>query len=445
MDNLGMCISFVLLCLDNFAAMKNCFLLLTLGLVCLVAKAQPDVSHIELSDKVYVSGIKSATILPAGKVHGEPVARLGGGRGQLTLTFDDLESEDRYLKYTFVHCTHDWQLSDMSQIEYLNGFWEDEFTDYTYSFNTITRYIRHTLDFPTANMSFSRSGNYILFVYDETPDRPVLTRRFMVTESEPVAIAGSVHAASDVNYRFTRQEVDFTVYAGSLGIRNPAATVHTTIKQNGRWDNAIVGLTYRSGYAGELNFDYDDGRNTMDGGAEFRTFDISTLRSNADRIVGITFVNQENQAYVMQDEARPFGAYESRSTMDGDCYYRNRDMTNECSEDYVNTHFTLSSTFPFDNGDVYVFGKITDWSILPEAKLKYNENRRFWETAFLIKQGMYNYQYVYVPHGSRTVDATFIEGSHYETHNNYTIMVYYREEGSSYDKLIGLKTLQMGE
>ena len=440
-----MCISFVLLCLDNFASMRNCFLLLALTLTCLAAKAQPDVSHIELSDKVYVSGIKSSTVLPSGKIHGEPVARLGGGRGQLTLTFDDLESEDRYLKYTFIHCTHDWKLSDMSPIEYLNGFWEDEFTDYTYSFNTITRYIRHRLDFPTANMSFSRSGNYILFVYDETPDRPVLTKRFMVTESEPIAIAGDVHAASDVNYRFTRQEVDFTVYAGGLGIRNPAATVHATIKQNGRWDNAIVGLTYRSGHSGELDFDYDDGRNTMEGGAEFRTFDISTLRSNADRIVGITFKNQENQAYVMQDEARPFGAYESRSTMNGDCFYRNRDMANDCSEDYVNTHFTLSSTFPFDNGDVYVFGKITDWSILPEAKLKYNERQRFWETALLIKQGMYNYQYVYVPHDSRAIDATFIEGSHYETHNNYTIMVYYREEGSSYDKLIGLKTLQMGE
>ncbi len=27
----------------------------------------------------------------------------------------------------------------------------------------------------------------------------------------------------------------------------------------------------------------------------------------------------------------------------------------------------------------------------------------------------------------------------------FFILVYYREEGSSYDKLIGLKTLQMGE
>ena len=191
-----------------------------------------------------------------------------------------------------------------------------------------------------------------------------------------------------------------------------------------------------------LSFDYDDGRNVMPGGAEFRTFDISTLHSNADRIVGITYANHENHAYVLQDDARPFGAYESRSTMNGDCFYRNRDMQNAYSEDYVNTHFTLKSGFPFDGGDVYVFGKLTDWQILPEAKLHYNNVYRYWETNFLIKQGMYNYQYVFVPTGTNTIDATYIEGSHYETLNSYTILIYFQEEGSSYDRLIGMTTVR---
>lgn len=434
---------------SNFAVMKNSVLISVLLLCSVTLSAQPNAlemsenSGIMMEDFVYVKGIRSVTLLPVDQIHGEPIAQLGAGDEQLTLAFDDLEQQDRFYKYTFIHCTHDWKPSDMNPIEYLDGFMEDELAQFDHSFNTVTRYVHHTLDFPNQNMRFSRSGNYILYVYDDTPENPVLTRRFMVLEPDPVGIEGEVHAASDVNDRFTKQEVDFSVTTGRYIIRNPAMTVHATIKQNGRWDNAIYGLTYRSSYPGVLSFDYDDGRNTLPGGAEFRTFDISTLHSNADRIVGITYANHENQAYVLQDDARPFGAYESRSTMNGDCFFRNRDMQNKFSEDYVNTHFTLKCPFPITDGDVYVFGKLTDWRILPEAKLKYNNVYQYWETDFLIKQGMFNYQYVYVPAGTNTIDATYIEGSHYETGNQYTIFIYFQEEGSSYDRLIGAKTIKV--
>ena len=76
---------------------------------------------------------------------------------------------------------------------------------------------------------------------------------------------------------------------------------------------------------------------------------------------------------------------------------------------------------------------------MEEAKLHFNREQNYWETCFYIKQGRYNYQYVYVPYGSKEIDATYIEGSHYETHNQYTIFVYFREEGTSYDKLIAVE------
>ncbi len=422
--------------------MKKIISLLIWCCLCLPAFSQPDMQHIQLDNRIYVNGIRSVT-LSAGYNLDKPVISLESGT--LTLTFDDLIEKSRYVKYTLIHCTHDWKPSDMNQIEYIDGFMEDEISTYDYSFNTIQHYMQYSLTFPNENMRPTKSGNYILFVYDDTPDRPLLTRRFMIREESQAGITATVHASSDVNDRWAKQEVDFSVNSGQYAIRNPIMTLHATIQQNDRWDNAIIGLTYRSGFPGEFSFDYDDGRNTFDGGAEFRTFDIRSLRTNGDRIVGLTFAHQENQAYVLEDEARPFGAYESRNTMNGACIYQNKDMNNPFSEDYVNTHFTLKSSFPFTDGDVYVFGQLTDWNILPEAKLHYNETYKFWETAFLIKQGMYNYQYVYVPHNSNVVDATYIEGSHYETHNDYTIYVYFREEGTSYDRLIGVSYLMAGD
>lgn len=397
---------------------------------------------IQLDNRIYVDGIASVQLLSSQDQLSAPVGTLGE---TFHISFDDLNLEIRHLKYTFIHCTHDWHQSQLNPIEYIDGFLEDEITSYDHSFNTIEPYMHYQASFPNENISFSKSGNYILFVYDDTPDNPVLTHRFMVVEPLPAKILCDVHPAVDVNNRFTHQDVDFTVFPGGYPIRNPQQTVHATIQQNGRWDNAKYGLVYRSGNSSELHFNYLDGSNSFPGSSEFRTFDISTLRSNADRIVGISFENRHNHAYVLQDDARPFVAYESRGNINGRCYYRNRDLVNDYSEDYVFTHFTLKSAFPFTDGHVYVFGELTDWQLQEEAKLRYNKEFDFWETELLLKQGVYNYQYVFLPYGSDEIDATYIEGSHYQTNNIYNIYIYFREEGSSYDRLIGYQPCSISD
>ncbi|MBQ3734496.1 MAG: DUF5103 domain-containing protein [Bacteroidales bacterium] len=413
---------------------KNLFVLSLVALFALMTtSAQP--YDIQFDNKVYVDGIASVQLFAGEDQLGEPVGALG--EATFHLFFDDLNLEVRHLKYTFIHCTHDWQPTQANQIEYIEGFMEDDITVYDHSFNTIEPYLHYQAAFPNENISFNKSGNYILFVYDDSPDNPILTRRFMVTEPAPAKIVCDVHSSADVNNRYTHQDVDFTVFTGGYRIRNPQLTVHATIQQNNRWDNAKYGLLYHSGSAGELHFTYMDGTNTFPGGAEFRTFDISTLRSNADRVVGISFENRHTHAYVLQDDARPYSAYESRGNINGRCYYRNRDLRNDYSEDYVFTHFTLKSSFPFNEGSVYVFGELTDWQLLDEAKLHYNKEFDFWETGLFLKQGVYNYQYVYLPYGSNVIDATYIEGSHYETNNIYNIYVYFQEEGTTYDLLIG--------
>lgn len=418
--------------------MKKHFILLfvTLMSIATVSVAQP--YDIQYDNKIYVDGIASVQLIAGEDQLADPVGVLG--ESVFHISFDDLKLEIRHLKFTVIHCTHDWQPSQLNPIEYIDGFMEDDITDYNHSFNTIEPYMHYHAAFPSENLSFTKSGNYILFVYDDSPDYPILTRRFMVTEPLPAKVVCDVHSAVDVSNRFTHQDIDFTVFTGGYRIRNPQQSVHATIQQNGRWDNAKFGMHYRSGNATELHFTYMDGSNSFPGGAEFHTFDISTLRSNADRVVGISYDNQHTHVYVLQDDARPYTAYESRGHIHGRCYYRNRDLRNEYSEDYVFTHFTLKSTFPFSEGNVYVFGELTDWQLMDEAKLHYNKEFDFWETDLLLKQGVYNYQYVYLPYGSSEIDATYIEGSHYQTNNIYNIYIYFQEEGSSYDRLIGFQS-----
>lgn len=427
---------------SDFYTMNKYFQFLFLFLPFLSISAQ-NISQIEPVNYIFDDAIKSVKVTLLGQSFGQPILKIGSG-DQLELVFDDLDQKDRYLKYTLIHCTHDWKISPLNPIEYLDGFLEDEISEFQNSFNTIQHYTRYSLKFPNDLLRITKSGNYLLFVYDDTPDRPVLTRRVMIEEATSVGISGVVDHAVDVNYRDTKQQVDFTVYSANYAIRNPSMYLHATIMQNGRWDNAISGLTYRSLKPGEFNFYFDNlNLNLFPGSSEFRTFDTRTLRNLSNRIVSVNFDDQVNQAYVMEDMARPFGLYETNTTLKGACYWANNDFQGDITEDYVLTHFTLRADFRVSGGDLYLFGELTDWRIIPDAKLVYNPETKYWEASIYLKQGFYNYQYVFVPKNQNDIDATYIEGSHWQTNNDYTILIYLQEEGTSYDKLIGSKILNI--
>ncbi|MBQ4355653.1 MAG: DUF5103 domain-containing protein [Bacteroidales bacterium] len=416
--------------------MKQRCLAVLLAICLLLPAAAQDLQHIALTNMIYVDGIHSVQLYKAGNPLAFPAITLNSSE-KLTLAFDDLAGDGRYLKYTFIHCTHDWKPDGMNQIEYLDGFMEDEITEYSYSFNTLTNYTHYTLDFPNEMMRIQRSGNYILHVYDDSQDHPVLTRRFVVVEPMSARIDVSVHRASDVSEMYTKQEVDFVANTGAWSVRNPSQFLHATILQNGRWDNAITGLRCRFNTLSEYSFDYDDNTNVFNGGSEFRFFDLKSLKYNGSRIVSSGLERGDNHAYVVEDQSRPFGPYVSGTTSYGRCYYKTEDFEGENREEYVHTHFTLRSDYPIEGGKVYVFGELTDWRLLPEAQLQFTPALDAWETTLLIKQGYYNYQYVFVPDNKKVIDETYIEGSHWETQNEYVILLYLLDEGGAYDRLIG--------
>ena len=94
---------------------------------------------------------------------------------------------------------------------------------------------------------------------------------------------------------------------------------------------------------------------------------------------------------------------------------------------------------PLTEGSVYLQGAITQWGYNPLYKLKYDYNKQGYADSLLLKQGYYNYQYVYLKDGESSADAAYIEGRHSEADNDYTIYVYYREPGELFDRLIGVQ------
>ena len=98
--------------------------------------------------------------------------------------------------------------------------------------------------------------------------------------------------------------------------------------------------------------------------------------------------------------------------------------------------FRLKSNFN-NYGDIYVIGKLTDWKLKDEYKLKYDFNKKQYNSTVIIKQGYYNYHYAVNDTSMKYYDIASIEGTHYQTRNNYQIYVYYKGTGDRYQRLIG--------
>ena len=57
-----------------------------------------------------------------------------------------------------------------------------------------------------------------------------------------------------------------------------------------------------------------------------------------------------------------------------------------------------------------------------------------------LKQGLYNYQYMYLGNGEEQGTIEETEGNFYQTENEYYVYVYQRAFGERYDKLIGFSS-----
>ena len=106
----------------------------------------------------------------------------------------------------------------------------------------------------------------------------------------------------------------------------------------------------------------------------------------------------------------------------------------------VNFSFVPPGNSPFANKDIYLFGELTNYDLRESAKMKYDAEKGVYYTSLFLKQGYYDYSYVTIDRDDRKRTASFemTEGNYWETENDYTILVYYRDLAGRADELIGM-------
>ena len=368
-----------------------------------------------------------------------PIMNLGGGN-HLEIGFDEFSHEYHRSIYKVEHCNADWSPStEIFESDYMNGFNGEPIEDYEKSFNTTVLYTHYSLRIPNENISLKLSGNYKLTVYNDEGDEPVpvLTACFSLVEPG-VGIGATVSTNTDIDFNKSHQQVDFSVNYGLVKVIDPHRELKTVVMQNRRWDNCVVNPKPNIQAANKIEFTHNR-QLIFPAGNEYHKFEILDVHVptlNVDRMEwfdpyyhATLYPNQTARNYLYDEDQN--GAFIIRNSDD-------EDVATTC--DYVFTHFTLKSP-QLPGGEVYLNGEWTYNRFIPEYRMTYNRETQAYEATALLKQGYYNYNYLFVPDGDTQGNSGRTDGNFYETENEYIILVYHRPNGGRYDKLVGYRRM----
>ena len=388
-------------------------------------------------NSVYQNNIKSVECYNSQQDSSFPIIGLRTN-DLLTLSFDDLNGGSKSYSYTIIHCDADWKPSNLSPSEYLQSFTEDRIMDYRYSFNTKQKYTHYQLTLPNFNIVPKLSGNYLLKVYPEgKPAEPILTRQFYVVDNR-VGLAAGISPSNSVVNRTSNQKINFSVDVSTLSVQNPYAEIRTLIMQNGRTD--ISQMNTRPQFVQGSLLQYNDFQtNDFAGGNEFRRFDLRTLLSGGEHIDKI-YRDTANTIMLMNDRQLNQPNYTFQYDNDGKFFILNADGRDpRLDADYAHVYLNLNYSPANQNNAVFITGNFNNYALHESSKMNYDAGKGNFYKDLYLKQGVYDYHYVLK--NNQEIDQTTIDGSHFETENDYQILVYYRRTGSRYEELVGYQLL----
>lgn len=378
---------------------------------------------------------------PEGNDQLPPVITLNSD-DRIVVSFDELSEQHSNMRYSIVHCNAQWKPDNLADSEFLDGFNYADVDDYQYSRSTTVHYVNYRIVLPNDQMRPLISGNYLLRVFrDDDPETILLQVRFQVSE-QAIGIGGSVSTSTDIDYRARHQQIGFVVDGNDkLSLDDLSNRLVAVVRQNGREDNAVTVTHPQFITGGKAHFSHLR-QLIFPAGNEYRRFEtVSTLYPGMN-VEQIDFANGLYHMKVVADTVRASSGYVYDQTQKGRFRIREYNSSDPDTEaDYVVTHFELRLPGGMQApSPIYLDGDLTNRIVGKEAQLRYQPTEGVYRAAILLKQGAYNYQYI-MP-GVLSSATSGIEGDYYQTDNEYTISVYYRQPGARYDRLLGVTMLR---
>ena len=360
---------------------------------------------------------------------------LFGLNDPFEIQFDDLYGNEANYYYEIVHCNYDWKHSDLTKNEYLQGFDGIRIQEYTNSLNTLQLYSHYKIGFPNKNTRLLVSGNYIIKILNE--DREVVFSRKLMLFEDLVSVPMQTKRARTLNTINFKQNIDFSIKSPNLLFQSPLQNVKVLLLQNGKLNEAITNIKPMYTIGNDLIYKYDS-ETQFWGGNEFLYFENKIIRAANNFIARVDANNGVYNTHLYTDNARINKSYTYNPDTNGNFVPLNVNASNNGIEaDYSWVFFTLSAPSFYEKKNIYVNGMFNNYAISDDNKMEYNQEKRIYEKAIMIKQGFTNYQYVVADETKKIDYENAVDGNFSQTENNYFAIIYYRENNQRYDRIIG--------
>lgn len=387
-----------------------------------------------------MESVKTLTVYPDGDWTALPVLKLGS-ENTVEIAFDELSHDYKRYAYRIIHCNADWKRSEMSVLEYLEGFPENDVANGEPSVSTLTLYTHYALTIPNDNVKLKLSGNYAVEVFDKDGNgEPILTACFMVVESK-VLLDANLTATTDLDYKQKHQQLNFSVRPVGLTINQPLNELKVVVQQNHRRDTEVRNITPLT-MNGEV-FQYEHNPDLIFlGGNEYRRFELTSYKYPGLNVNRVEYFKPFYNVELLPSDKRNTGYTYDKDQNGRFLIHSQEALEDKTGADYFLVHFTLPMAEPVLDGGFFLNGDFVNNRQDASSKLLYNFENKAYEKTLLLKQGAYNFQYVFRPTKGGKPVAETLEGSYWETENEYQIFVYYHPAGERYDRLIGFRQVQ---
>tara|TARA_R110000850_G_scaffold16697_6_gene51821 strand:- start:12851 stop:14107 length:1257 start_codon:yes stop_codon:yes gene_type:complete len=362
-----------------------------------------------------------------------PILKLGE---PFQLRFDDIIGDERDYYYTIEHYNFDWTPSSLSKGEYIDGFDDVRIENYENSFNTLQIYSHYRLNVPNRDVRrLTKSGNYLIKVFDDRRNL-IFSRKFMIYEDQ-AGVSVGIRRSRDLNFIHTKQVVNFTITSQNQVLINPKQNVKTLVLQNYNLKTAITDLEPQYTLGNELVYRYDQ-ESAFWGGNEYFNFDNSDVRGATVNIRRVeledTFIN-----YLYTNITRKDRPYTYNPDINGNFVVRNvRGEKASIDAEYVWIHFALQYYDELQDGqEIHLYGNFSNYTLDESTRMDYDSASDTFRNRRLFKQGFYNYKYV-IKNRDGSINEGAVSGDFDETENEYTVIVYYRDLGGRFDRIIGV-------
>jgi hypothetical protein len=259
-----------------------------------------------------------------------------------------------------------------------------------------------------------------------------------------VEIESEYFMAKAPQYRYTHQEMYIKVSLMNYPMPNVYENFTMRIVQNGRKDNVIVKHQPKMITNDYLYFNFPNDI-LFEGGNEYRTFDTRSLKTQSARINSIGYTREGYRVTLLNDQSRLGKNYLNYTDLNGDyavITWDDSQFRNQIESDYTFVDFSFELDSVLSDGGIYLMGELSNWRIDNSSRMEYNSQEKKYTKTLLLKQGYYDYHYLYVPNGKSTGRLMPFEGSFSETDNSYSVFVYYRDQGQLWDRLIGYENVK---